>query len=348
MSYALCLAAPIYAELPLATQQDFVAEDFILSFYQDQSDKDRSYYDGTLAWGLAQAFSKLGFLNIHSLEAYRCYRSYAGLDQTDYFYSDWLQILKKENFSAQQLEFFLNWIQADPILDQNFRSFLYQSHDVPLTKAWQSTEARLSSFLEDQVSKQDLIRFLYQPRISADRYDEQDEAMLFQNNGHSPINDEHKQDWKAFWIGVELFQRRKDSASLMQQMSKEKLVLNDPKLVVRWFLTLLPERPQEILWAVFLDNKDQLIAHQEISKGTVNHTIAHPREVFAAAIQHRAVSLILIHNHPSGSAQPSINDRDITLRLQKTGQVVGIELQDHIILGKNQFYSFQESALHYF
>ncbi|MGL4284392.1 MAG: JAB domain-containing protein, partial [Eubacterium aggregans] len=84
---------------------------------------------------------------------------------------------------------------------------------------------------------------------------------------------------------------------------------------------------------------------EEISVGTINASLVHPREVFSASIRQHAVSIILAHNHPSGDPAPSREDQRITDRLRATGELVGIPVLDHIIVGGDAYLSFKEDSL---
>lgn len=98
-------------------------------------------------------------------------------------------------------------------------------------------------------------------------------------------------------------------------------------------------KKQEHLYVLLLDPKNSLIEEKLVTLGTVNANLVHAREVFAPAIEKRATALLMIHNHPSGHATPSLEDLDVTQRLKKVGKLIGIQLLDHIIIGKNQYYS---------
>ena len=99
---------------------------------------------------------------------------------------------------------------------------------------------------------------------------------------------------------------------------------------------------REKFFALLLDTKNQIIAVEDISTGSLNASIVHPREVFHYAIKKNAKSMILAHNHPSGHPAPSKEDKMITDRLVEAGKIIGIEVIDHIVLGKNSYYSFKE------
>lgn len=94
-----------------------------------------------------------------------------------------------------------------------------------------------------------------------------------------------------------------------------------------------------------LDTKNQILGIENISVGTLNASIVHPRDVFKAAIKRNANSLILIHNHPSGDVTPSKEDISITHRLIECGDLMGIRILDHIIIGDGRYYSFKEKNL---
>jgi len=101
---------------------------------------------------------------------------------------------------------------------------------------------------------------------------------------------------------------------------------------------------QEHFCVVFLDNKHKIIEDRTITIGTLNQSLVHPREVFAPAIELRAGSIVLVHNHPSGDTKPSKQDIDITKRLQEAGKIIGIQVLDHIIVG-NGYFSFVDEQI---
>ena len=95
----------------------------------------------------------------------------------------------------------------------------------------------------------------------------------------------------------------------------------------------------------YVDGASNLIQKRTVFIGTLNHSIVHPREVFADAISDRAAGIIFVHNHPSGNVEPSKEDIAITQRLMEVGKIVGIEVIDHIIIGKNGYFSFQAEGI---
>lgn len=104
-------------------------------------------------------------------------------------------------------------------------------------------------------------------------------------------------------------------------------------------------KKQEHFVVLTLDGAHQVIAIRVVSMGLVNRTIVHPREVFGPAIKDNAVAIIVAHNHPSGKTDPSPEDRDITRRLVSAGELLGIEVLDHLIVSKSAYCSFAERGL---
>jgi len=106
----------------------------------------------------------------------------------------------------------------------------------------------------------------------------------------------------------------------------------------------LHEKDREHFVVLLVDIKNRTIATETVSIGILNGSLIHPREVFKAAICASAAGIIAIHNHPSGDVQPSAEDREVTKRLKEAGALLGIPLVDHVIVGDDSFYSFQEAG----
>ena len=101
---------------------------------------------------------------------------------------------------------------------------------------------------------------------------------------------------------------------------------------------------QEEFHVLYLDNKHRVVHESMITLGTLNRSLIHPREVFAPAIELRAAAIILIHNHPSNDTNPSDQDKEITKRLSEVGEIMGIKVLDHVIIGDGYF-SFVDQEL---
>jgi len=108
--------------------------------------------------------------------------------------------------------------------------------------------------------------------------------------------------------------------------------------------TEIRDKKKEYLLAFFLNARRQLIAKEIISIGTLTASLAHPREIFSPAIGKAAAGVILVHNHPFGDPSPSDEDMRLTRRIAQAGQIMGIELLDHLIIGEKGSYSFKTAG----
>ena len=100
----------------------------------------------------------------------------------------------------------------------------------------------------------------------------------------------------------------------------------------------------EVFTIVLLDAKNAIIREATVSEGTLTHSLVHPREVFQLAIRESAAAVILLHNHPSGDPTPSQEDRVLTSRLISAGQVLGIRVLDHLVVGDGRYVSFADQG----
>jgi len=111
------------------------------------------------------------------------------------------------------------------------------------------------------------------------------------------------------------------------------------------FAESLLKSDREKFICLHLNVKNQIISFEIVSTGSLTSSIVHPREVYKGAILSNAASVIFMHNHPSGDPEPSIDDMDITRRLEKAGNILGIDVLDHIIVSSGGFYSFRQHNL---
>ena len=135
---------------------------------------------------------------------------------------------------------------------------------------------------------------------------------------------------------IELSKRLNDNGNIGHYASPENIwqVLRD-----------IHRAKKEHFIVLFLDTRNQEIKRELVSMGTVNTSMVHPREVFKEAISANAVSIILAHNHPSNKTDPSDNDISVTRRLVEAGNLIGIEVIDHIIVASSGYYSFRHNNL---
>lgn len=143
---------------------------------------------------------------------------------------------------------------------------------------------------------------------------------------------------KAAQLKAALELGRRASASPLPVKTK----LVSSKDVFNHYAPLLRHLKKEIFKIILLDQKNKLIRDVAVSEGSLTLTVVHPREVFNAAVRDSAASVIFLHNHPSGDPTPSREDREITRRLVAAGEVMGIHVLDHVIIGADAYFSFAD------
>jgi DNA repair protein RadC len=124
----------------------------------------------------------------------------------------------------------------------------------------------------------------------------------------------------------------------------ERYAVGTPTDVASLFMEELRYRKKEVFKVLFLNTKNEITSTEDVSIGNLNSSIVHPREVFRSAVKRGAAAIIVIHNHPSGNPYPSDNDLAITKRLVEAGELIGIPVLDHLIIGDGIFISFKEKA----
>ncbi len=123
------------------------------------------------------------------------------------------------------------------------------------------------------------------------------------------------------------------------------LQVDDPETLAGYYMERFRHESTEKLLLAMFDARNHLLKDEVLSTGTVNASLVSPREIFRRALQYQAVHIILLHNHPGGDPTPSGEDLRVTQRVQEAGKLVGIPLTDHIIIGDNQYFSFQEKEM---
>jgi len=142
--------------------------------------------------------------------------------------------------------------------------------------------------------------------------------------------------------GVELGRRVADASSIRQSRPVIGGTRDAREFCQQHFARLATDGSREEFHIVCLDTKNRFIAAHQISVGTLDASLVHPREVFRPAIKDSAASILLVHNHPSGDPTPSHEDLTVTDRLEESGVTLGIEVLDHIVLGHQQSTSIRE------
>ena len=127
-----------------------------------------------------------------------------------------------------------------------------------------------------------------------------------------------------------------------KESPKEKVKIRNAQDVYENYHSFYFKETQEKFMVLFLNIKNEVICHKVLFIGTNNQSLIHPRDIFKEAILNNASKILCIHNHPSGNVSPSKEDEKVTIRLKESGELLGIPLLDHVILGNKSYYSFKE------
>lgn len=124
----------------------------------------------------------------------------------------------------------------------------------------------------------------------------------------------------------------------------QKIKVKNPWEIYKYYNDDMRYDQQEKMKAVLVNTKNEIIKDVDIFVGTLNESLVHPREVFQQAVMHHAYAIIILHNHPSGYSKPSEADYHVTERIAQCGEMMGITLLDHIVMGDGEYYSFRENG----
>ncbi len=125
----------------------------------------------------------------------------------------------------------------------------------------------------------------------------------------------------------------------------EKVKLLSPESIYLFLKDQFEMKTQEHFIALYLNTKAELIKKQVLFVGSLNSSLVHPREIFKHAVVNSAASIVIVHNHPSGDPTPSKNDIDVTKVIHQNSLMMDIKLVDHIIIGRNRYFSFKEKKI---
>ncbi|MBN2073570.1 MAG: DNA repair protein RadC [Actinobacteria bacterium] len=132
---------------------------------------------------------------------------------------------------------------------------------------------------------------------------------------------------------------------VVSEKNGKKIIFRCSEEVANYYIPLLKDLKKEQFRVILLDVKNRVIKEVLISQGSLTSSVVHPREVIKPVIKESAASVIFIHNHPSGDPEPSIDDIEITQRLSKSFNIIGINILDHIIVGNEGYFSFKQKQL---
>lgn len=206
-----------------------------------------------------------------------------------------------------------------------------------------SIRERLETYGTNQLSEQDLISLLIKNKQATENLTDQfenlyelkmasrTELMNIAGIGSQKAND--------LIAAMELGYRLAASLRPINGKASSSFVIGSR------FIEELKDEEQEHFIVLCLNTKNEIIARKTISIGTLDQAIVHPRDVFRFAIKNNAARIIAVHNHPSGNPEPSQNDKTVTKRLIRSGDILGVEILDHIIVGNDSYVSLRERGL---
>lgn len=165
---------------------------------------------------------------------------------------------------------------------------------------------------------------------------------------HGLLNADLKEFRYVEGIGLAKFAQLKGIAELARRYHSVRVLgdnpLLSPEMTKDFLQSQLSDAEREIFMVIFLDNQHRVVKHSRMFSGTLRHVEVHPREIVREAIKVNAAAVILAHNHPSGCAEPSKADKDITERIIKCCQFMDIRVLDHFIIGRGEYVSFAEQG----
>lgn len=145
-------------------------------------------------------------------------------------------------------------------------------------------------------------------------------------------------------FGIKLFQEISEQY-LKEKIIGKEIILTSSKTVFDYLYQSMQKNKKEIFKVLFLNGKNKLIEVKDLFEGCLTSSVVYPREIMKKALKYDAAALIFVHNHPSGDPSPSENDKKITEGLVSAGNIMGLKVLDHIIIGNSKYYSFADEGL---
>lgn len=200
----------------------------------------------------------------------------------------------------------------------------------------------------ERLSDKELLTVLIRSGTKTKRADEVALTILEHcgNNGLQALWDMDMEELKTFsGIGKVKAIQFLCVCEIARRMARGKklygIKITSPEDVVTYYTAQLKYEQRECLLLLILDSKNRVLSEELLSIGTINASIADPREIFLSALRKNGVSILLLHNHPSGDPTPSKEDIVTTSRIVEAGKLLGISLHDHIIIGQNSYISLR-------
>lgn len=208
---------------------------------------------------------------------------------------------------------------------------------------------RLIEYGVESLSNEELLAIIFKTGTKGMSAKDLGNSLLSKIENIKKLNEINFETLKNFkGIGVSKACNLLASIELGKRINREvdslkNIKLTSAELVYKYYKEKLGDKKQEYFYAVYLDSNKKIIEDKLLFLGTVNYSLVHPREVFKESYLLGASAIICVHNHPGGNVLPSKQDIDITNNLIEVSKILGVKFLDHIIISKNNYYSFLEN-----
>lgn len=162
---------------------------------------------------------------------------------------------------------------------------------------------------------------------------------------HAPIQEYQTIRGIGFSKAVELKAAFELGRRSVRELFQERIPLQSPESIFQFLKDKFELKTQEHLVALYLNTKGELLKQEVLFIGSLNASVIHPRDIFKHAVLNSAASIVIVHNHPSGDPTPSTHDLDVTKMIAQNGEMMDIPLMDHVILGRDRYFSFKEKGV---
>ena len=208
---------------------------------------------------------------------------------------------------------------------------------------------RLIEYGVESLSNEELLAIIFKTGTKGNSAKDLGSELLSKIGNIKKLNDINLEYLKEFkGIGISKACNLLASIELGKRINREvdslrNVKLNSAELVYKYYKEKIGDKKQEYFYAIYLDNGKKIIGDKLLFIGTVNYSLVHPREIFKEAYLLGASAIICVHNHPGGNPLPSKQDFEITNNLIEASKILGVKFLDHIIITKNNYYSFVEN-----
>lgn len=222
-------------------------------------------------------------------------------------------------------------------------------HDLPVEER---PRERLKKFGEDALSTQELIQIILGQGVKGESVSVLSQKLITKFGNLEKLSEASLNElYEIKGIGPAKAAKLKAVFEIVRRVTNNQnntaqlKEFSSPELVAKIIRGRLKDFKKEHFYIICLDSRNKSIGEFEVSVGTLNASLVHPREIFAEAIKNRAAAIILVHNHPSGSTEPSDADLEITKKLVDAGELLDIHVLDHVIVTKTNHFSFKSNNL---